>query len=411
MNNTKNREDKKMEFKATERQLENYANILINFALNDFKGIKKGDVVAINVPENAKPMLVHLRRAVLKSGGHPIIQYTPDDIGREYFELATEEQLNFLPTKYLKGLVDEVDHTVMIIADTNKKELQGIDIQKIMTRQKAFKPYMKWREKKENKGKFTWTLAMYPTPAMAKEAKMSIKEYWNEIANACFLNEKDPVKKWQEVYTELERIKKALNKLKIEKVHVKSKSTDLWVKLGENRKWLGGSGRNIPSFELFISPDWPGTEGTYNFTEPLYRYGNLMKNGVLVFKKGKVVKATASKGEKILKEMIKQENADKLGEFSLTDKRFSKITKFMGETLFDENVGGKYGNTHVAVGQAYKDSCTKNPSKVTKKQWKNWGFNESTVHTDLVSTENRVVTAHLPNGKTKVIYEDGMFTI
>jgi aminopeptidase len=400
-----------MTFKPTEIELEKYAKVLIDFALNDCKGIKKGQTVLLQVPECAKPMLIHLRRAVLKSGGNAIVQYLPDDMGREVFELSSDEQLSFFPKKYVKGLIDVIDHSVYIIAETNKKELQGIDPKKIMLKQKSFKPSMKWREDKENSGKFTWTLGMYPTKQMAKEANMSVEEYWKQIVKACFLDKKDPIKEWQKTYDELERIKTELNKLKIEKVHVKSKSTDLWVKLGKKRQWLGGSGRNIPSFELFISPDCRGTEGTYYFTEPLYRYGTLIKEGKLEFKKGCVVKSSASHGEDVFKEMVAQKNADKLGEFSLTDKRFSRITKFMGETLFDENVGGKYGNTHVAVGQAYKDSCTDNPAKVTTKQWKEWGFNESIVHTDLVSTENRVVTAYLSGGKTKVIYKDGQFKV
>jgi aminopeptidase len=60
----------------------------------------------------------------------------------------------------------------------------------------------------------------------------------------------------------------------------------------------------------------------------------------------------------MLLEMISAENANKIGEFSLTDKRLSRITRFMADTLYDENVGGEYGNTHIAVGNAYKDSYT-----------------------------------------------------
>ena len=396
-------------FKPTEKELKKDADVLINFALNGCKGLKKGETVLIQVPECAKPMLIHLRRAVLKAGGNSIIQYIPDDMAREFYELASDQQLSFFPDKYLKGLVNQIDHSVYMIAETNKKELVGIDPKKLMKRQKTFKPYIEWRNKKENQGKFTWTMAMYPTKAMADEVKMTVKEYWNQISKACFLDEKNPIKKWKETYKEIERIKKKLDSMKIEKVHVEAKDTDLWVKLGADRQWLGGSGMNIPSFELFISPDWRGTNGHIQFTEPLYMFGNLIEKVYLEFKDGLVVKAKASKGEKVLKEMIKQENADKVGEFSLTDKRFSKITKFMGETLFDENVGGRYGNSHIAVGQAYKESYIGDVSKVTKKQWKEKGFNESVIHTDIVTTAKKKVTAYLPNGKTKVIYEDGLF--
>jgi aminopeptidase len=210
---------------------------------------------------------------------------------------------------------------------------------------------------------------------------------------------------------QIEETKEKLNALPIESVHIQGADADLHVKLGTDRKWLGGSGRNIPSFELFISPDWRGTRGWIQFNQPLYRYGNLIKDVRLEFVDGKVIKATASQNETTLQEMIAVENADKIGEFSLTDSRFSRITKFMGETLYDENVGGRYGNTHLAVGMAYRDSYVGNPKEVSEHQWKDMGFNDSSVHTDIVSTTDRTVTATLVDGTEKVIYADGKFTI
>ncbi len=280
-----------------------------------------------------------------------------------------------------------------------------------MAKQLAFKPYIDWHDEKENKGKYSWTLAMYATPQMAKEAKMSLKGYWNQIIKACYLNEKKPVKKWKQINSEINRVMKKLNDLQIEKLQIKAKNTDLIVGLGKNRKWMGGRGRNIPSFEVFISPDWRITSGKIQFTEPLYRYGNLIEGVYLEFKNGVVTKATAKKGEKVLKQMIVTKNADKIGEFSLTDKRLSRITKFMGETLFDENVGGKYGNTHIALGRSYQDSYPGNPSKISKKQWGKMGYNDSVIHTDIVARTNRTVTATLTDGKKIVIYKNGQFTI
>jgi aminopeptidase len=197
----------------------------------------------------------------------------------------------------------------------------------------------------------------------------------------------------------------------IDKLHIEGKDVDLWITLGEKRRWLGGRGANIPSFELFTSPDWRGTEGWIKFNQPLYRYGNLIEGIELEFKKGKVVKAKAKKNEKVLKEMIKVPNANKVGEFSLTDNRLSRITKFMANTLYDENVGGRYGNTHIALGKSYTDAYTGNQARVTKAGWKKLGFNDSAVHTDIISTTNRTVTAHLKNGKEKVIYKNGRFII
>lgn len=391
--------------------LDKYADVLVNFALGGGKGIKKGEVVFISIPESAKPFLFSLRTAILKAGGHTLIHYYPDDYARGFYEEASDDQISFFPAKYYRGTVDQMDHYLGVIAETNKYELKGIDPKKIMAKGVAFKPFREWMDEKEYKGKMTWTLGMYATEHMAKDVGMTLKEYWAQIIKGCYLDATDPVKKWKDTFSEIERLKKKMNSLDIRSLRVEAKDTDLTIGVDKNRKWLGGDGRNIPSYEIFISPDMRKTEGKISFSEPLFRYGNVVKGVKLEFKNGRVVKSSATEGENILKEMIRTKGANMVGEFSLTDSRFSKITKFMGETLFDENTGGKYGNTHIALGAAYKDSYPGNVSKVPKSQWDKMGYNDSSVHTDIVSTTDRTVTATLGNGKKIVVYENGKFTL
>jgi aminopeptidase len=197
----------------------------------------------------------------------------------------------------------------------------------------------------------------------------------------------------------------------MEYLTVKGPDIDLKIKLGPERLWKGGSGRNIPSFEFFTSPDWRGVEGTVRFNEPVYRYGKVMRDIRLVIKKGIVVEAEAKEGNELLQEMLKTPNANKIGEYSLTDKRMSRITHTMAETLFDENIGGPFGNTHLAVGMAYQDCYRGDCAKLTKRDWVQLGYNDSAEHTDMVSTTDRVVTAHLSDGSQKVIYAHGEFTL
>ena len=83
----------------------------------------------------------------------------------------------------------------------------------------------------------------------------------------------------------------------------------------------------------------------------------------------------------------------------------------MAETLFDENIGGPFGNTHIAVGMAYKDCYRGNPAEIKDKEWANMGFNNSSVHTDIVSTTDRTATATLTNGEKIVIYKNGKFVL
>ncbi|RYY94002.1 MAG: aminopeptidase, partial [Chitinophagaceae bacterium] len=99
-------------------------------------------------------------------------------------------------------------------------------------------------------------------------------------------------------------------------------------------------------------------------------------------------------------------------EFSLTDRRHSRITRFIATTLYDENMGGQWGNTHIALGNAYKDTFTGDMAAVSDEQWAEMGYNSCPkVHTDIISTANRTVTATLRDGSKQVIYKDGAFQL
>lgn len=398
-------------FQPNTQILERYADILVNFALGGGAGIKAGEVVLLCVPECARPMLQPLHDAVLRSGGHPVVDIIPDGLQRSFFQHANEAQIEYRPIKRLLWTVEDCDHRLYIIAEHEKYELAGIDGSKVMNRFKTIKPYREAMQKKENEGKFTWTLGLYGTQAMAAFAGMSLEEYWNEIIHACFLDNEEPIKRWQETEATLHTLTQKLTDMQIEWVHVVGEDVDLKVKIGEKRKWLGGSGRNIPSFEVFTSPDWRGTNGWIHYNMPLSYQSNIIKWIRLEFKDGLVVNATASENEKLLKEMISQKDADKAGEFSLTDRRLSRITKFMGETLYDENVGGPFGNTHIALGMAYKDAYTGDVANTTLEEWERLGYNDSVIHTDMMSTTDRTVTATLQDGSEKVIYKNGEFVI
>ena len=403
--------------------LKKYADVMVNFALGKGKGIKKGDVVRLSGSESCKPLFIAIHNAIIDAGGHVISHYGPDEekgdrrrninFSRYFYEHATDEQLKFFPKNYLKGVVDDMDHSLFILAEKDPHAMDGVDPKKILLRGKTMKPFMDWRHEKEYKRKLTWSICMYGTAAMAKVAGLSEKEYWNQIIKACYLDKKNPIAVWKKLYREIESYRRKLSALspKIDRLHVKGVDADLWIRLGEKRQWLAGRGYNMPSFEIFTSPDWRGTNGWIRFNQPLYRYGTKMTGIQLWFKDGRVIKSKAKTNEKFLKQMIATENADKIGEYSLTDSRHSRITKFMAETLYDENVGGPQGNTHLAVGMSYRDTYSGNVAKLTDAQAKKLGFNDSSVHTDIISTTRRIVTAHLRNGTQKVIYEDGKFVL
>lgn len=392
--------------------LKKYADVLVKFALGGGEGVKPGETVFVTVPECAKPMYVPLRTSIIEAGGNAIMQYIPDDVAvSDMFAQMSEKQLDFFAADYFKGLVDQIDHSIMILAEADKYVLKNVPPDKLLRRQMAHKPYRAWREAKEIQGKFSWTLALYGTKAMADEVDMTEEEYWAQIINACFLDDANPIKRWQETVAEIERVRVTLNNLKIDELHITGPDADLHVGVGPDRQWLGGRGANIPSFEIFVSPDWRRTNGWIKFNQPLYTHGQRVSGIELTFKDGLVTEVVAAENEALLKEMVATEGANRIGEYSLTDGRLSRITKVMAETLYDENIGGPEGNTHLAIGNAYKDSFAGDQTKLAPEDWDSLGFNESVVHTDIISTAPRKVVATLPDGTKHTIYEQGKFTV
>ena len=397
--------------------LKKYAQVMVHYALNNGKGINKGETVFLVGQECSKDLFMAIAKEIYKAGGNIVTHYLPNNI-REYslarfvLENGGDEQISFFAKPYWQGIVDSVDHILSIISEPDIHVFEGLPSSKISMMNSARAPYMQMREKKELEGKLSWTLCLYGTQSMADEAGITLEDYWTQIIEACYLREEDPVSKWKQIQNEINEIKTKLDDLEIEKLYIKGDGVDLEIKIGKNRKWLGGTGRNVPSFEVFTSPDWRGTNGYIIFNQPLYYSGKRISGVSLQFKDGVVITSSAKENEDALKEMIAQDNADKVGEFSLTDKRHSRITKFMATTLFDENVGGEFGNTHIALGNAYKDTYPGDISNVSTEEWNEMGYNLCPkVHTDIVSTTNRTVTAVLADNSEKIIYKDGMFVM
>jgi aminopeptidase len=393
------------------KQLEKYAEVLIWGLRTARTGkYKAGDIIAVRYDLQAISLAEVLQAKLLEQEMNPVLRLagTPR-IERQFFEIANTKQLVFNPPGE-KELSENLNGSIYLHAPESITHLSHIDPKKIGKAAIARKPLRDILWKREEKGLFGWTLCLVPTEELANKAGLSMKQYINQVIRACYLDKKDPVSEWKRIHRQAGAIKKWINRLDIKYLHIQSDSTDLKISVGEKRKWVGISGHNIPSFEIFISPDWRGTEGIYYADQPSFRSGNYAEGVKLVFQKGNAVEISAQKGDGFVKKQLAMDKgARRVGEFSLTDKRFSKINRFMANTLYDENYGGRYGNCHLAVGMSYTDVYDGNPSDLTEDTKKSLGFNDSALHWDLVNTESKTVTAILGGGDKVVIYENGMF--
>lgn len=396
----------------TAKQLDKYGDILIwGIKTARTKKYKKNDIVMIQYDLPAIKFAEVLQEKLLDLGINPVLRLgLTVQMEKIFYKKSNISQLVF-QAPGTRELFESLNGAIYLHAPESLTHLKDIDPKRITKALIARKPFRDILFRREEMGAFGWTLCTLPTPALAKHAQLSLKEYTQQIVKACYLDVPHPVTMWNSIYVTVKSIKRWLNSMKVNWYHIESEHIDLRITLGKRRKWIGISGHNIPSFEIFISPDWRGTEGTYFANQPSFRSGNYVEGIRLKFKNGSVVKVNTEKGEEFTKKQLAMDKgANKVGEFSLTDIRFSKIDKFMANTLYDENFGGRHGNCHIAVGSSYSDTYRGNPAELTQEKKKQLGFNDSALHWDLVNTEEKIVTAHLHSGKKVVIYEKGKFT-
>ena len=395
----------------TSKQLQRYADVLWwGLTTARTSPFKKNDIVVIRYNKPAVELAEILYAGLLDRGIHPIQRMNPTPAMERYFySISSGKQLVFLPPGE-KELMSRLNGSIFLHAPESITHLSDIDPKKIGKTAVAQKALRDIGNQREAQGAFSWTLCVFPTAELAEHAGLSIGKYTGQIVNSCFLNKTDPVSHWQDIYKNAQSIKKWLNSMDVDYFHVQSDNMDLELAPGEKRQWIGISGRNIPSFEIFVSPDWRTVRGEYYADQPSYRSGNRVEGVRLFFQKGRAVKVSAESGENFVKKQLTMDKgADKLGEFSLTDKRYSKINCYMANTLYDENYGGRYGNCHIALGASYSNTYAGDGKRLTPTRKRQLGFNESALHWDLVNTEKKRVTAHLKTGKTLVIYENGHF--
>lgn len=395
----------------TKRQLDRYSDVLIWGLKTARKGkFRKNDTILIRYQMPARPLAEILQAKILAMGMNPVQRVDLSPVmERNFFKLTNNRQLTFqVPGD--QTLYENLNGSIFLHAPESITHLGDVDPKKIGKFAIARKYLRDILDRQEDKGVFGWTLCMFPTRELARHARLSLKAYTEQVINTCFLNKRSPVSHWEQIFKTAQSIKKWLNGMHVKYYHIESENIDIEITPGEKRKWIGISGHNIPSFELFLSPDWRGTRGIYYADQPSYRSGNYVKGVRLEFKKGAVVDIQAQKGKDFVrKQLAMDKGASRLGEFSLTDKRFSRVNKFMANTLYDENFGGTHGNCHVALGSSYSDTYAGNPEELTKAAKEKLGFNDSALHWDLVNTEKKRVVAHLSSGKKTTIYENGKF--
>lgn len=332
--------------------IQKYAQLLVDYCLS----IKEGDKLFIRSSFLAEPLLREVYRYALSKGAIVEMDIAFQGKTKIYFDEASEHALRHKPILQSEA-IKNFDAYLFIRAPYNLMENQNLNKEKQKISREAMAEINELYNIRTADLSLRRTLCQFPTQAAAQMAKMSLEEYENFVFNACYLFEDKPQSHWEKVGQSQQRIVDLLNT----KSHIRYKNdrTDIHFSV-EGRNWINSDGKtNMPSGEVFSAPIEDSVQGQVYFSLPSIYAGNEVAGVELTVKDGKVVNATAEKGQEFLEKILTIKGANYFGEVAIgTNYQIQQVT---GNILFDEKIGG---TIHMALGNSYMQCGGKNKSSI-----------------------------------------------
>jgi aminopeptidase len=331
-----------------DERLKKLARVLVDYSID----AGEGEQVLLAGGAAAEPLIKVVYTRLLQVGAFPVPQVALPGMQELFFEHAKEVHYEKTPPA-IRSIYEGVDAVITIVAPHNTRALAGVDPLKqraLGKRDKAIQDMVLERDR--------WALTLFPTQALAQESEMGLEEYEEFVFEAMALNEDDPVRYWREKAEEQGRLIERLEEAR--EVRIVGAGTDLTLSI-EGRKFVNGDGRhNMPCGEIFTGPVEDSANGEIYFGVPVAVAGREVLGVRLRFEGGRVVEASAEKGEEFLRSMLDaDEGARYLGELGIgTNYGIRRATK---NILFDEKLGG---TVHLAIGRSYAQTGGKNDSSV-----------------------------------------------
>jgi aminopeptidase len=336
-----------------DQRVDALAQILVRYSTR----VQKGDVCSIAATTAAEPLAQAVYEEVLRAGGLPIMQLQTSGALAAFYDLASDEQLDWVPPT-TEWTVENADVHISVMASLNTRELSDADPKKQARHQKARKQIMETSMRRSAEKSYRWALTLFPTHAYASEAGMALPAYEDFYYAACLAGDGDPVTAWERQSEQVRHLTDWIQGR--EEVRIRAEGTDITLGVA-GRKWIPCVGEhNMPDGEFFTGPVEDSVNGEISFSFPA-SYGGRTVSGVrLRFEDGRVVDASAEQGEDFLIEMLDADDGSRrLGELGIgTNFGIATGTK---EILLDEKMGG---TVHMAVGMAYPETGGQNSSAV-----------------------------------------------
>ncbi|OGG45254.1 hypothetical protein A2673_01535 [Candidatus Kaiserbacteria bacterium RIFCSPHIGHO2_01_FULL_50_13] len=403
-----------------DEKLKNYAKILAVHGLN----IEPGEFVQINFGPYAEELATLVGEYAYELGArHVHLAYSSPRITYAQLIHGSDADKFFFPPyvhSRRENIVDSEGCFLSLRTNSEPDLFNSIPELSVKHRNAESQMLKRFRDEGINQGKVAWCVAC---PASPKEAlkvypdlslEEAHKKYWDAIFRMTFADQPDCLERWRNMGALLLERRKKLDALKIRFLEYNGPGTDLRVGLAPESVWCGGSSvtakgkrfqANIPSFEVFTTPDWRKTNGMVKITRPTIVSGILVEDLMLEFKDGVITYGSALNGWKTYEFYINtDEGARRLGEVALVglDSPIAKESTLLRQILYTENAA-----CHIATGSGHAKGI-RNGQKMSKEELAKLGRNDSATHLDVMISDKDVdVVAITREGRAVPLLEKG----
>jgi aminopeptidase len=373
-----------------DERLEAYADLAVRVGAN----VAPGQDVAIDAQVEHAPFARAVARAAWRAGARRVdVLYGDKYVLGTKIELADEEQLGWSPpwiVQRVRDLGEAGGALVSITGDPDPELFDALDARRVglARMREVAEAYLHVAVER----KVTWTIVGYPTEGWARTVfgEPDIERLWNAIGDTVRLDENDPVEAWRAHVSRLKERAAVLNERRFDAVRFRGPGTDLTIGLLPGSRWctaetVSAFGRphipNMPTEEVFTSPDRHRAEGTVRSTRPLGAQGAIVRGLEMRFEGGRIVEARAESAEDVVRTQLEaDEGASRLGEVALVDgsSRVGRTGITFLNTLYDENT-----TSHIAYGEGIP-SAIEGAEELDPDARVEAGLNSSSVHTDFM---------------------------
>jgi len=397
---------------ADDERLEAYARLVVEVGLN----LQPGQLLAISARLEHAPLARAVARAAYAAQARYVdVLYADPQVQRALIEHAADGDLGYSPpwlVSRFRSLGAEHGALLKITGDAEPEAFAGLDGGRVG---RARMHAVDEASLALTDGVSNWTIAGYPNEGWARTifGEPDVERLWEAVATCVRLDEPDPAAAWAAHIATLEQRAATLDERRFDRLRYRGPGTDLTVGLHPETHWLTALDTsagirhiaNLPTEEVFTTPDARRTEGTVRSTLPLYVQGTAVHDLVLRFEAGRVVQIGASAGEDVIRAHIgTDDGAGRLGEVALVDRhsRVGTTGLTFHETLFDENA-----SSHLAIGISSLEGVV-GAAALSPEERHARGINHSSIHTDfMIGSPELEVDAVTASGETVPLLRRG----